>query len=343
MRMLARTAAVLVFVTAATAGTLHAQDFSSSQPILLPPQFYVGDRVEMRILVRVASGVALTVPKSLPESHWIVFHSITVTPHGSDSQEVRIDFTPYHPGTLPFPPIDLGRVVLRDLNIYVQPVLGNRQVSLRPPFQQLLVPNTRLIIGAVVGVILVVPLLWLGFYRIWRKQLAGFLEKLRENRPYRRLMKNLKQLGQNAGELTARDFYIALLSDLRIYLTRKTGVDCAALTTSEIEPLFPPLLLDESEHSTLVEIFRYGDLVKFAGRSASVRQRKQQIDALLMIIAAGQRRSVQRPPEAGDDGGEPPKKRAVRFPRGMRKRRFVPTFHREPTPRAKESRQHVDP
>ena len=343
MSRLVRTAAVFAFVSVVAAGALHAQDFSSSQPILLPPQFYVGDRVEMRILVRVGSGVSLTVPKSLPESHWIVFHSITVAPHGADSQEVRIDFTPYHPGTLPFPPIDLGRVVLRDLNIYVQPVLGSKQVGLRPPFQQLLVPNTRLIIGAVVGVILVVPLFWLGFYRIWRKKLSGIVEKVRENRPYRRLMKNLKQLGQNAGELTARDFYIALLSDLRIYLTRKTGVDCAALTTSEIEPLFPPLLLEDSEHATLVEIFRYGDLVKFAGRSASVRQRKRHIDALLLIIAAGQRRSAQRPVDAGDDGGEPPQKRSVRFAGGMRKRRFVPTFHREPTPRTKESRQHVDP
>lgn len=345
-----RTSAYVTFLSIMTLVAVlpvAAQDYTVGQPILLPPQFYVGDRVEMRVNVHVASNVTLTVPKELPSNRWIVFHSIRVYPHGG-TQEVRIEFTPYHPGTLPFPTINLGHIALRDLSIYVQPVLSsqsaNQTTDLRPVFRQLLIPNTRLIIGFVVGVLLVVPLLWIGFYRFGRTRVSLLIRKVRENMPYRRLMKSLRILGQNAGEMRAKDFYIELHLQLRTYLSRKIEADFTALTTAELASRLEPLELTDAERDALIGVFRYGDLVKFAGRSASVRQRKRHVEELITIIASSAKRVAHRP-ESTDQPDGPigkPKRRFRAISLGIRRRGYVPTFHRESAPRRKESKQHVD-
>ncbi|HUX12788.1 MAG TPA: hypothetical protein VMW87_07145, partial [Spirochaetia bacterium] len=320
-----------------------AQEYSVSQSVLLPPEFYVGDSVEMRLTVRVGRNETLTPPKSLPTSRWIVFHSVRVVPHG-DTQEVRISFTPYHPGTLPFPAIELGHVVLKDISVYVKPVLSGRPAELQSAFRQLLLPNTRLLIGSAVGVLLVIPLLWFGFYRFGRERVAGLLRRVRENRPYRRLLKYLKSVGSRAGEMRGREFYIELLAELRLYLTRRLGADCSALTTSEIEPNLGRLMLSEAERAQLTQIFRYGDLVKFAGRAAPVRQRKTHIDELITIVSASASRAAERSP--GSDTVEPTSPRRPRHARLLshllRRRGYVPTFHREAAPDRKERKQHVD-
>ncbi|WP_455383297.1 hypothetical protein [Salinispira pacifica] len=337
-----------------------AQDYSVSQSVLLPPEFYVGDPVEMRLTVRVGQNETLTPPKELPASRWIVFHSIRVIPHG-DTQEVRIGFTPYHPGTLPFPPIDLGHVVLRDISVYVKPVLSSQttglssqaagsssgQISdLRSAYGPLLLPNTRLIIGALVGVLLVVPLLWLAFYRFGRRHVAELLRRMRENRPYRRLLKYLKAVDQRAGEMRGREFYIELLTELKLYLTRRLGIDCAALTTAELEPHLHRLLLTDSEQGQLAGLLRFADLVKFAGRAAPVRQRKSHIDLLVTIVTESAKRASEETTASEERVERKPRQRRHHrlrvLPHLLRRRGYVPTFHREATPQRRDRRQHVD-
>ncbi len=357
----ARLAALLLCI--GTAAPLLAQEYSVSQSVLLPPEFYVGDSVEMRLTLRVGQNEALTPPKALPTDRWIVFHSIRVVPHG-DTQEVRISFTPYHPGTLPFPPIELGHVVLKDISVYVKPVLSaqatGQTTDLRAAYGPLLLPNTRLFVGAMVGVLLIAPLLWLGFYRFGRRRIQDLLKRLQENRPYRRLLRYLKSVDQRAGDMRGREFYIELLTELKLYLGRRLAVDFAALTTAELEPHLAGLLLTDSERGQLVGLFRFGDLVKFAGRPAPVRQRKSHIDQLLTIVTASAKRaaaSAARESRAqgevveGDGMLETEEQAAKRrrrhhrlrlLPHLLRRRGYVPTFHRESTPDRKERKQHVD-
>lgn len=349
----ARFAALLFFACAAV--PLVAQEYSVSQSVLLPPEFYVGDSVEMRLTVRVGQNEALTPPKILPTDRWIVFHSIRVIPHG-DTQEVRIGFTPYHPGTLPFPPIELGHVVLKDISVYVKPVLSSQTTGqttdLRAAYGPLLLPNTRLLIGAFVGVFLVVPLLWLGFYRFGRKRIQELMKRLRENRPYRRLLRYLKAVDQRAGDMRGREFYIELLMELKLYLSRRLAVDCAALTTAELEPHLSGLQLTDPERVQLVAVFRFGDLVKFAAKPAPVRQRKSHIDQLVTIVTASAKRAAsaaqggqgEAPLETAQQAGKRrSRRRHLRLlPHLFRRRGFVPTFHRESTPQRKERKQHVD-
>ena len=50
----------------------------------LPPEYFVGDTVEMRIVLTAAPGARITPPAALPESDWLLFRNARVEESGGE-------------------------------------------------------------------------------------------------------------------------------------------------------------------------------------------------------------------------------------------------------------------
>ena len=86
----------------------------------VPVNSYVGDEVEIRLVVRTTSELAepLSDPVVVPQPNWGVIKSVRVTPRGEDSA-IRNVVVPFEPGTVVLPPISVGGIELTGLSIVV--------------------------------------------------------------------------------------------------------------------------------------------------------------------------------------------------------------------------------
>ena len=135
-------------LAAAIAAHAPAQstEYSVENTLLLPQRFYVGDRVEARVQLRLAetAQAPTRAPETTPDPEWGTIHAISIDGSGRD-YEVRIGFTPYQPGTLTFPALDLGALTLRGVDFHVESILDGQSTELAPVRSQLLLPSTRML------------------------------------------------------------------------------------------------------------------------------------------------------------------------------------------------------
>ncbi|AFG38565.1 hypothetical protein [Spirochaeta africana] len=263
-----------------------------------PPQFFVGDRVEHVLIVRSERAEHLREPEQLPVSQWVEIHSLQVQPHpGRDTAEIRMSFSAFVPGTLTLPAINLGPETLRGREVLVrslQPEYGN---ELREARDQLLLPGTTLSLWLISAVVVLLPLFWLMISHYGHNWLAAVSARLSAIRPYRRLRSGLRRLARNLDSLSAKDFYIELLSSLRQYFSEKTGQDCMSATTYEVSRILDTLTDNPDAVRELQEVFRYGDLVKFAGAAAPVDVRRQHLAKVFRVAAVIEQKEPDLPPQ----------------------------------------------
>jgi hypothetical protein len=110
------------------------------------------------------------------------------------------------------------------------------------------------------------------------------VERYRANQPARRLRKSIRQLRAEVEETKGRDFYIRLLSDLRSYMSRKLGVDCMSATTEELRGYLVQLIDQADDREALLDLFHYGDRVKFARGSSTVKMRRRHLDTVSDVL-----------------------------------------------------------
>jgi hypothetical protein len=272
------------------AGALFAQDGQGAQQgytirnaVFLPQVFYVGDRVELRLRMRLEPGITLQRSGTPPRVEWGTVHGISAVQQGQEA-EVRVEFTAFRQGTLALPPIDLGEITVQGFDVYVETILGENP-ELSPLRDQAVLPSTDLLIAGAIAALVVIPLLWLFFVRFGKNRVHRLVERYRANQPARRLNRSLRQLDAEVQALKGREFYIALLEDLRSYVSQKLGVDCMSATTHELRGYLDQLIEDTQDREDVVALFHYGDLVKFAQRRSPVKKRRQHIEDLQQVIA----------------------------------------------------------
>jgi hypothetical protein len=249
----------------------------------IPPAYYVGDRVELRAVVRASSDVRILPPREFPRIEWGEFHDAYILPR-SEFVELHIFFTAYQPGNKTIPNLVCGDIVLQGLSASVRSLTEEGLWEPAPPHGNLLLPSTRLIIALAAGLLIVLPLAgFAGFFwlRPWLKKIAGYY---RERRPYRKLKKDLALLRGRAGEADSRRFYICLLSALKLYMNRHIKANCLAFTTRELEAVFRTKFEDGRDGRELLDIFRFGDEVKFGGRECSREKRLQDLGLVSAIL-----------------------------------------------------------
>ena len=252
--------------------------------IFLPPDFYVGDNVEMRLSLYPEPGMRMLPPEEVPVANWIDIHDVRVKQEGS-RWDVQINFTSYAPGTRTLPAMQLGDVVLNDVKLHTKSILQERGLDFFGIKGQLYLPGTRLAIGLAVLVLFFGPVFVLSFAGRVTKGVKRFVSIKTGRRPHKRFMRTLKELREKHMQMSSRRFYIVLSEELRHYLSSRTKEDFISLTSSELRAqLWKTLPSDSTEQvEALVRMMQQSDEIKFGGLNASKKQREEDLE---MVISA---------------------------------------------------------
>ena len=247
----------------------------------IPPAYYVGDRVELRAQVR-SSGARIAVPREFPEISWGEFHDARVQTR-EGSAEISVFFTAYQIGGQAIPPLVCGDVILEGLSVSIRSLTEEGFRDPAPPRGSLLLPSTRLVIAAAAGVLVALPIAVLfGVFRL-RPWLKKMVRRYRERKPYRRLRRELAELSLRATEMDSRGFYIGLLDAVKLYMHTRCESGCVALTTRELGSYFERRFGDSPDKAALLDIFRFGDEVKFGGRGSGREKRLLDVGRVTQI------------------------------------------------------------
>jgi hypothetical protein len=227
-----------------------------TETYLIPELVYVGDRA--RLAVQLGSEFAgispftLEDPAKLPRQKEIRIHRLELDyrrgNREAESPLLLVDFTPYSPGLLEFPPLPLpGGAELEGLQAEIASILGpgEEALVLSPPALPLAAPGTTpLILATVVGILLLL-LGGIGGTFWARRNLGGFLETRRKRRLVALMGKAERRLRQRLSEGGAD--YQAILglvsAEFRSFLGSFTGYNCLAMSAGEffaLPSLAPP-------------------------------------------------------------------------------------------------------
>jgi len=257
---------------------------SSVDTVFLPKEYYVGDKVELRIKLTIEEGYTLQLPENLPESSWINFHSVEIT-KADKNQEVRIVFTSFIPGTRSLPALNLGGIVLNSVKLHTSSLIestGNDFVGIA---DQLLLPGTKLMLVIVVGTLFLGPLLVLMLLGPFRKKIAEFAGIGRGRRPIKRLNRILRELEDQKGRISCRRFYIRLSREVREYLSKRSTVDFTTLTTQDMKFALSRVVNNSEFVENILGMMKLADSIKF-GRLTTDDARKMNDIILIRNVSS---------------------------------------------------------
>ena len=266
---------------------------------LLPPEFYVGDTVELRIILRSEGGELFRPPDVLPQPDWVFFHGARVEQRG-ENHELRIFFSPFSPGTRTLPELDFGSYVLSGMKIHTSSILEN-EGELADIRGQLYLPGTFTLLIITAMVVLVGPLALIAVSGALRRRLRSAAALLARKRPYWRLKRDLKELSSQALMMPDRDFYYRLSDAVRSYISRRTGWDCITTTIHEIRSMMQSLFPKGDIAMRLIHFLEYADMIKFAGVEAGSARKGDDILRLEELASAVEEECKLRDREKQED------------------------------------------
>jgi hypothetical protein len=246
-------------------GQAAGSGYTVSEAVFLPPQFYVGDRVELRLRLETDEALRLEPIELVAEKEWLVVEEVRVQPRGPGEAEVRIFFISFYPGNTRLPPLRLGDALLTDIGISTLSALEKEDASqLRGPREQLALPGTYLKLAAILLAAVAVPLL--AF--LLSRRLLRAARKLRSlrlwRRPYLQAKRELRRLQQELPDMASRGFFIRLSRLLKAYLSERLSLPVLSRTTRELAVVSPPPI----EWEEVMSVLELSDLVKFSEHSS---------------------------------------------------------------------------
>ncbi len=264
--------------------------FSTLAAFTLPPTFYVGDKVELRIRLKLDSPATLRAPAEMPHDQWIRIESISIT-HAKDYSVVHIFFASFAPGSRAFPDINLGGIQLRGIRVTTTSLLSEGRTRLTDPKGQLLLPGSTLILGIGIALLVGLPPLFFVLFRRTRLKLVELIERRRSKKPWRALKRALDALERESPPRNARRFYITLIDAVRRYLTVKFGSNFRTVTAREFVAASNQTTVGRDAGTVLAEILHFGELVKFAGTPASEENLTGDLSRVREVIGAIEERA----------------------------------------------------
>lgn len=257
---------------------------SVESSMFLPPEFFVGDIVELRMVIVPDEGARLSIPQQLPEPFWMKIRSLNLKEMSNGSYELRLIFSSFYPGTRTMPPIILGDVILDKIKLHTQSILDEKENSLAEIRGPMLLPGTIWIISVLIVLVLVGPLLLIFSVSFIRSKSIEFIRTIQLRLPYRRFHRLIRELNANFFNTSDRDFYFALSDGLRSYLTNRTGEDFLTVTLEEIGNLLPKYLPVFEDQKQLVKLLHYADLIKFSGGGSVLEKKRRDLDDSFDLI-----------------------------------------------------------
>jgi len=258
-----------------TAGAVWCQSYQVQNLRFLPPEYYVGDTVEMSFILKTDRAVNLRVPETLPNHSWVRFLSADIQMEGRD-YKVTLRLIPYYPGTRTLPPLELGDLTLNDLKIFTSSLLNSETprtlAEIQPP---MLIPGTRAVGALLFSVLFSLPLVLLFLYRVLRDQTGELIRTYKFNLPYRQFQRLIRNMRRTMVSMPEKEFYSSFTGGLKKYLSTRFQQDLTSSTTQEIETLFNRSPMHSTLSLSLSNLFHRVDRVKFAGDKLMYSDREQ--------------------------------------------------------------------
>ena len=256
--------------------------------VILPPKFYVGDLVELRLRLQFASSAEITPVDTLPQTKWITVKDVQLLSIDEERAELKIFFSSYHPGTHLLPELQLGDIVIRNLKVNTSSVLEEEGgQKLRPLKNQAVIPLTWFKITAILISACIIPLLLVKGGVLAAAKIHEYRRRRRKTIPFERVQSALNRLNGRHAEKNPKLFHQELSSRMREYLEHRLGITAETYTTSELQSVLPMVVSDDRVTANIISILRTSDNVKFGNRITSVqdmdelvRQAKQMIGAV---------------------------------------------------------------
>ena len=257
---------------------VHVED-----TIFVPREYYVGDKVELRIKLDIEKEFNFQIPSNLPESTWITINSIEIIDE-ENKQELRIVFTSFIPGTRSFPTLFLGEIVLNSIKIHTSSLIESTEGNFNGIAGQLLLPGTKIGLSIVVGLLFIGPLLLIILLGPVKRKLVLVAKNGIGRSPVTKLNRVLKDLTIQINGISCRRFYIRLSGAVREYLSRRSDTDFITLTTSDIEIALIKTLGNREYSSMLSDMMKLSDNIKF-GKVTTDDEKKMSDIELVKNIA----------------------------------------------------------
>jgi hypothetical protein len=271
---------LLLWLVLSPALGLWGQDIASpiTETVFVPPMFYVGDQVEVRLTLLLPEGKALMPPLSLPAQSWVLIRDVQVR-HDPPFERVTVKFVPFAPGVKTLPPLVLGDLTLSGVRISTNSLLGkDAPAELQPPRDQLLLPHTELFVFLSFLLVIVLPLAVWRFLRPVVSAVRRLWKRSDRHRAWRALLKDLKRLQSTAMASGGPEFYTELSRLARLYLGGRFDRDFGTLTAAEVRVLLQPL--PPSWTAEWVRLIHRADVVRFDAQQPPVGERLDDLDTL---------------------------------------------------------------
>ena len=292
-------------------------------PFLLPQTLFVGD--SGRLVVPLGQEFSDLEPfvwesfEKLRSTAELEILRVELERRGGQTR-LLIDFIPYAPGSLTFPPIELpftspsieaseeGPLVISDLTIHIASILNPARMSLAEAASPLALPGTSLLIYGTLGLILVILFIGVGGSVWGRRHFGDIWEKLRRRHLLRNKIAFLRRLRYECehNKKESPGFYLSLLSgELREFLSLFTRINCHSL--SAVEFLELPLGFPDSGNFSwqddLCSIFRNWDILRFSGMDIKMTDMMQALTETGKFIMALDKAERERPIFKLEDSG----------------------------------------
>ena len=270
---------------------------SLSESIFLPPRFFVGDRVELRLKYDTPADLVVRQAELLPEHPWIEFQTIEVQDRRASGRSgevvVRIFFIPFQPGESLIPAFRLGDLGIGEISVTTQSALEAEQTPhLRGPRTQLNLPLTwlKLLILAAAGIGAPAGMVFLLRYGV--RGIARIREARIRRLPYLHARKNLNRLTAQLSSIEGKSFFILLSLAVRRYLTERLSAPLMSAATGEILKELNRAGLEEDLSQRIHEVLKAGDLIKFSGKRSNKREMQQNLKAVDSLVEQIEERTV---------------------------------------------------
>lgn len=250
------------------------------ETLFVPPTYYVGDTVEMRIVILPGQSEDVFASEDLPTQDWVDIKKIEVVPR-LPNYEIIVSFVPYMTGSRTLPPLNLGSLTLNDLRIYTSSLLEGTELS--PPRDQVLLPQTEILLISLLSLLILGPLALWKVHRRIQEGASRLIKAWSKQRPMRKFTRDLQRLKSQLFGLRSREFYRQLQSIVRGYFSAKLDRDLESLTTAELRPVVETLL-DPEKLKLFMDFFRRSDVVIYDDRSLPESQAHEDLDVVERIV-----------------------------------------------------------
>lgn len=256
----------------------------------IPPRYYVGDEVELKIKISVPATTEITLPINKQiETDWIEITNLKMLPfkiiNDRKVHDISIFFISFKTGTLTLPFLKMGDIELTNLEIHTLSVIDkNKEASLAPSRGQLHLPDTWTKLGLLFLLVLLLPLFAFIISRYVLKWFIKSVQLIQITPPHMKLLNGLKKLHKQMKTMDFRLSYIHLSDLFKKYLQKRLSIPALTSTTREISALSYHSVLDKELSNEILKILSLSDFVKFGGRSSNEGEMNEVIRKIVFIV-----------------------------------------------------------